>query len=55
MFKLLDATQQTMLKEFVTVKTKFSESIDMVEVNLKRTYRDKNEYKSMYGDLDSTV
>ena len=38
-----------MLSEFVTVKKKFAESIDMVEVNLKRSYRDKNEYKAMYA------
>lgn len=55
MFKVLDKTQTGVLKEFETVKKKFADAIDMVDANLKRGYRDKNEYKAMYAEFGSTV
>ena len=55
MFNVLDDTQTNVLKEFETFKTKFADAIDMVDVNLKRTYRDKNEYKAMYAEFGGQV
>jgi hypothetical protein len=55
MFKHLDKIQQTMLTEFEIVKKKFADSTDMIEVNLKRGYRDKMEYKAMYAEVGNQV
>lgn len=40
----MERVQKVLEKEFIAVKTRFAEATSDVEVNLKKSYKDKKEY-----------